>query len=108
MQKHCFSIKTEAFFLHFAIIKIRTGYKNMPIKYNGSKVNGCEKIGYSDSKANGQEKGFPIPNVAVSIMFDIDVWGYYSNDKGSVGPTDGFSEKMLEKLYVELREGRNN
>ncbi len=93
-------------YIHFAIIKIRTGSKDMPIKYNGSKVNGCEKVGYSDSKANGQASGFPIPPIAAKIMYDIDVWGYYSNDKGSVGPTDGFSEKVLEKLYVELREGR--
>ena len=93
-------------YIHFAIIKIRTGSKDMPIKYNGSKVNGCEKVGYSDSKATGQASGFPIPPLAAKIMYDIDVWGYYSNDKGSVGPTDGFSEKVLEKLYVELREGR--
>ncbi len=94
-------------YIHFAIIKIRTGSKDMPIKYNGSKVNGCDKVGYSDSKANGQASGFPIPPIASKIMYDIDVWGYYSNDKGSVGPTDGFSEKVLEKLYEELREGRN-
>lgn len=93
-------------YIHFAIIKIRTGSKDMPVKYNGSKVNGCEKIGYSDSKANGQTNGFPIPPIASKIMYDIDVWGYYNNDKGSVGPTDGFSEKTLEKLYVELRDGR--
>lgn len=95
-------------YIHFAIIKIRTGGNDLEVQYNGSKVNGYDKIGYTDSKENNIEGGFPIPKVAKFIMKEIDVWGYYGNEKAAIGPTDGISEKVLETLYVELREGRKS
>lgn len=97
-------------YIHFAIIKIRTcdfgQGKSYEVKKNGSNVNGIENIGYTDSKANGQDNGFPIPDAASVVMLDIDVWGYYGNDKGAVGPTDNFDKIDFNKLYKELVEGR--
>lgn len=97
-------------YIHFAIIKIRTCDFGKPdsvkVKQNGSTVTGLEKVGFTDSKANGQANGFPIPSIAENVMTDIDVWGYYGKSNGAVQPLDGFTEEMLPNLYKELREGR--
>lgn len=97
-------------YIHFAIIKIRTcdfGQGNSyAVKKNGSKVTGLENVGFTDSAANGQQNGFPIPDAASVVMLDIDVWGYYGNGKGAVSPTASFEKVNLSKLYKELVEGR--
>ncbi len=89
-------------YIHFAIIRLKTadGIKN------GSTVKNYKNLGYTTSVDNGFKNGFPIPNFATGIVKDIDVWGYYGNSEGAVGPLDGFNEKMLPNLYKELREGR--
>lgn len=92
-------------YIHFAIIKIRTGAVG-ETDYNGSKVNGYKEIGYFTSTDKGYSKGFPIPGVATYIMNNIDVWGYFDNKDCSVKPTDGLNDDILARLYTELRDGR--
>lgn len=99
------SVDSEKF-IHFAIIKIRTG-NGLP--QNGSKVIGYKELGFSTSRENGFDKGFPIPGIAQMIMKEIEVWGYYGNDKGDVGPTSkigGDDGSQLQQLYDELKNGR--
>lgn len=108
-------------YIHFAIIKIRTG-GGLP--QNGSQVIGAENIGYTTSRQNGFEKGFPIPSIAGAIMKELEVWGYYGNDGNKTGqicdvwPTDsigGLHHSATEEtegkmdmalFYKELRDGR--
>lgn len=101
-------------YIHFAIIKIRTGGTeggDVAVNKNGSTVNfvdeQAKRIGFTDSKQNNLKDGFPIPGIAASIMKDIDVWGYYGKEDGAVKPNASFETINLDKLYKELRNGRN-
>ncbi|MDE6968057.1 MAG: hypothetical protein K2P12_05285 [Clostridia bacterium] len=90
-------------YIHFAIIKLKTG---SGMKINGSSVKNYQSLGYKTSKDYNYEKGFPLPSVAAAIITDIDVWGYYANDQGSVKPTDTLNEESLKVIYEELKYGR--
>lgn len=91
-------------YIHFAIIKLRTGGG---LAQNGSKVINYEDIGYQTSREKGYENGFPLPSVAAAIIRDIDVWGYYEKSNLAVTPTATLNQETVEKLYEELKNGRN-
>ena len=95
------------YYIHFAIIKIRTG-GGLP--RNDSQVIGYDRLGYKTAREIGFTNGFPIPSIAGAIMKDIDVWGYYGNSTGEVTPTQvlgGETDDDMIKFYNELKFGRN-
>lgn len=92
-------------YIHFAIIKLRTG-GGLPI--NGSVVDGYQSLNYKTSRDKGYKDGFPLPGLAASIIKDIDVWGYYNKGDDAVKPIDILDVETVERLYLELKNGRFN
>lgn len=89
-------------YIHFAIIKIATAAPE-----NKSTINGFESVGFTtvDKASNGKLTAFPIPSIASALINELNVWGYYGNDKGDVAPTAKITDNT--KLFYELINGRD-